>query len=197
MTLELFGSAVSGGIIVAVLTFIVNWRKENRSDFDAISKAFQRENEILREEIKELKSRLESANTRLFEMESDLTTLRAHLIVLESSHFDHPFPQWMKGVNGEMLIMNKAYEQMFLRPIGKFINDYIGKKDQDIWPQHLADEYKDNDDWVIRTGQVWQGYEVILDENKKEKKIRIIKFPRYNGRTIIGVSGQVIPDLKQ
>ena len=45
---------------------------------------------------------------------------------------NYPNPKWVKSVDFMMLKLNKAYEDLYLKPYGMRRADYIGRYDYDI-----------------------------------------------------------------
>lgn len=197
--LQILGLILGGGGIATLFNFLLGNRKEIRSDFLEIITTLKDDNKRLREEQDKDRAKADETEQNLRAMisslERDLTAFRAHLIVLESSHYDHPYPTWLRSSTGEFIVINKAFEEAFLLPLGKTSLDLLGKRDETIWPAHIAQEHRRNFEHVLRTKTVWEGFETMLDRAGKEVKVRIIKYPRFSGRTVIGVSAQVIPDL--
>lgn len=134
-----------------------------------------------------------SKSQELIRLKREVSSLQDKVTLLESSHQDAPIPIWLKDRSGIMLALNPSYEKEFLIPLGKNRKDYLHKSDYDIWPEEIAREYVQNDNFVMRTRSTWIGYENILDHKGDKVKWKIIKYPRTAGGVIIGIAGMAIP----
>lgn len=91
-----------------------------------------------------------------------------------------------------MLALNDEYEKIFLNPLGIKKEDYIGKRDAEIWPDEFASKFKAVDYTVQRTGGVWVGMEWVI-VNDSAQRWQVIKYPAKVGRSVVGVGGFAIP----
>lgn len=116
------------------------------------------------------------------------------LKLLESS----PIPQWCKGVDGKMKLINFAYSQAFnVRP-----EDYVGRTDREVWPLAVAIAFANHDQEVAQSGRRIQFHETVPADrqNPEGEQIRLFveKYPVWNAaRTeIVGVGGWCVwPEL--
>lgn len=182
---ELIGAVISGGILQSLIQYFITRKKESRNDFDAIIKTWAEDNRRLRE--MEAQSR-----ARINELDSKVISLQNKITLLESAHQDLPIPMWLKDMDGVMLAVNASYEETFLIPNNKTIEDYIGKTDFDVWPKEVAESFRNHDKLVMRTKKVFNGEEDVLIGGEMIQ-YSIIKYPRYAGRVIIGIAGIAIP----
>lgn len=177
---------IAVAVITACFTFILNLRNENRTDFREISDTWKIDNERLRKSISDYSLQVNKLNNQVQQ-------LQTKIILLESGQMDLPFPMWLKGVDGTMLALNEAYEHTFLIPRGKNENDYIGRKDEEIWGEKYGKAFFENDLKVMRKKQPLFTIEDVPGLNGKVEKWKIIKYPRYAGRVVIGIGGVAIP----
>lgn len=178
-------SAIGGGLLTQVGNYLLKKRAEDRSDLALVINNLKEDNDRLRKEIgsaKELINNLEYQNTRN----------QAHLIALNAGLYNHPWPAWIKDASLDMIIVNPAYERVFLKPIGKTAKDYENKKDFDIWPEKQAQEYTQHDLWVIRHKKPWEGVESVVI-NGVEELWYITKYPLIHEGVVIGVAGMAVP----
>jgi hypothetical protein len=169
---------LTGGGIVAYFQF----RSNKRSTVDAstadLLNRYEKENAELR-----------AANAK---MQERLTSLEVKVVLLEASTYDIPFPMWLKDLDGTMLSLNPEYERVFLLPMGKTTGDYVGNKDEDVWGEAIAENYRSHDLQVLRTKREWIGVEEI-PINGIIEKWKIVKFPRFVGTTLVGIGGMAFP----
>lgn len=127
------------------------------------------------------------ANMRLMEKE-----LQAKAQLFESAHSHLPVPMWLKDLDGKMLALNDAYEQVFLRPQGKSRDDYIGFIDHDVWPDDIADQFVEHDNQVLHNDIIWRGIETMPDMEGIHERWHIIKYVRKVNGIKIGIGGLAI-----
>lgn len=174
------------------IDFFKNKRQSKRIDFDTILKRLDREiGELKEERVTREKERYEM-QTRIFQLENQLIALRNKIILLESAHMDSPLPMWLKDTDGTMLALNKPYETLILKPIGKTTEDYIGKNDLEFWGDTIGKIYMDNDEWVMENKKVWKGIEPLRIKGKMDE-IVVFKYPRYSSKILIGTAGIAVP----
>lgn len=183
---EISIALVTGGALQYSLNYIIAKKNASRDDFTRIVETWQKDNERLREENEKL-------NEELHKIRTELADLRAKVILMESAHSDAPLPMWLKDSNGVMLSVNRAYEETFLRPLGKNASQYIGNKDFDIWPIEIAKQYQKNDNDVLRSGFPWRGTEPVLQADGTSENWYILKYVRYAGTIKLGVAGIAVP----
>lgn len=121
---------------------------------------------------------------------TEVQVIRANgvpLKLLESS----PIPQWCKGVDGRMKLINFAYSQAFnVRP-----EDYVGRTDREVWPLSVAIQFANHDEEVVATRRRIQFHETVpVDRNRPDgKTLRLFveKYPVWNSEKteIVGVGG--------
>jgi len=110
----------------------------------------------------------------------------------ELANFLHalPLPIWFKSRDSVMMFINQEYSELY----GVQPEDYIGKRDDDVWGAETAELFRVNDRAVMRSGRPVYEFEKI--KNKKtgrEEHLKVIKFPvRNRAQDIVGVGGIVI-----
>jgi hypothetical protein len=93
-----------------------------------------------------------------------------------------------------MEYLNLQYEEVFLKPFGLEISDYLGKTDYDIWPKEIADAFRLHDREVFERKIVYNGREKIPDTLGKITEWRVIKYVRWAGPIPVGIAGIAFPD---
>lgn len=155
------------------------------------------DNERLRTRVNELEKRVSDYEKEQAEAKEREGYYKNKLTLLQTAHHDLPFPQWLKDVNGVMLSLNGAYEKMFLVPLGKTADDYVGNTDFDIWPVDVAEKFVENDKKAKEKGGYWMGIEPIWIKNSDISPYwRIAKYGRFVGNVCVGIAGIAIPVLE-
>lgn len=176
---------VWGQILLAVLLpilgglgqYLLGRRKEQRIDFDLIVKRLDIENNECKE-----------TNQLLIKK---VAMLENKVLLLESAHQSLPVPMWLKTMDGTMLALNSAYENVFLKPNGLKTIDYVGKKDHDVWPKEVADKFREHDIEVQTTRQTLETTELVPIDGVMTKW-HIIKYLRISDGVPIGIGGMAV-----
>ena len=171
---------LGGGVIVAILNFVINKRKENRSDLEIVIKLLQEDNKRLRE-------REESNSIEIDKLKISVSNLQNKIILLESTTNEMPFPMWLKDRDLVMLSVNTKYSEVF----GVSADQYVGKTDFEVWDEKTAQEFRTNDERVLFGGLVFYGTENVT-VNGKKIDLLVVKYPRKIGNIIIGIAGLAI-----
>lgn len=172
----------AGGGIAAYFSYKQNRSAQESIDFSSIIKTWQEDNERLR-----IRER-ENAR-KIYDLQQEVSHLRSKVLLLESATQDLPIPMWLKDMDGTMLALNPAYEQIFLIPHNKTMKDYIGKQDVDVWPEEISKAFKEHDEWVKANRSQLRVYENVPLADGTVREYFILKYPRYSGKTMIGVAG--------
>jgi hypothetical protein len=176
------------GLLTTMLTFFINRQELGITEFDRTSKILQDQIDILREENTLLKLRIDR------EVE-ERQKIQNQFNLLISSQFNRPFPEWIK-LDGKVIFLNKKYEEVFLLPRGKTMDDYIMRKDISVWEKEQADEYTRNDNKVITSGRPWSGTVKVPMGDGQKQEWKVYKYPYYFGmgsQQKVGVAGIAIP----
>ncbi|MEM6378306.1 MAG: hypothetical protein AAF705_08840, partial [Bacteroidota bacterium] len=131
-------SAVSGGVIGQFLNYLLSSKKQHSDNYGSVLDLWKSDNERLRK----IETQLRVEVDKLRDLVGDLSN---KIVLLESAHLSFPFPMWLKGLDGTMLVLNSSYERTFLSPKGLSAADYVGKIDADIWDEKTAAAFKIND----------------------------------------------------
>ncbi|MFN4260621.1 MAG: response regulator [Gemmataceae bacterium] len=91
---------------------------------------------------------------------------------------DLPLNIIRKNLQGQFTFGN----QRFCNTLGEPLSAILGKTDYDFYPKHLADKYRQNDQMVITTQQVFEDIEENIHPNGTRTYVQVLKTPVYNGR---------------
>ncbi|MFS4469104.1 PAS domain-containing protein [Maribacter sp. 2210JD10-5] len=189
-------SALSGGALASFLTFKLGNRKQDESEFATLVKEYKEIVENNKADLVELRNEVKEIRKDLTEAKLENQQLRNQLMIFESSNTDVPLPIWLKDTDGKMLFVNPEYERALLNPIGKSSEDYIGKTDVDVWGEETGKQFQAHDKKVMRSKKPMEFVERWKGMNGAEYEGRIIKYPRFLNRTVIGIGGIVV-DFKE
>ncbi|MBF0520874.1 MAG: PAS domain S-box protein, partial [Nitrospirae bacterium] len=92
-----------------------------------------------------------------------------------------PDMAWIKDVNGQFVIVNKAFGMAVNMPI----NEIIGKTDLDVWPREFADRYVFND-MIIMVGRMRNCIEeTYVDAEGQMHQVEVIRTPYTDENGVI------------
>ena len=186
-------------LLLIVVVYLLFRKNSSKDKYEGLFNRIEKDNERLRSEL----NREREGNNQEFKkqhemillLEKKISKLHNQIIMLESAQSNHPFPTWLKDTEGTMLFLNEAYENIFLQPQGLSAADYIGNNDFDIWPEDVAKNYKLHDRHVMKAGKPVEFLEKIVSKDGSINEMwRILKFPRYSNRTLVGIAGMAIPE---
>lgn len=185
-------STIGGGVLGAFLTFKISLKKQNLTEFEVLINQYKHLEEKLQKRVDSLEVEQKRQNIVEDKLREEVISLRNQLNLFESSSVDIPLPMWMKNTNGEMLFLNRNYEDLFLIPRGYNMSDYIGYKDHAVWSKEVADEFAKNDSKVVRSKRPVRSTERLDEVNGGEIWVEILKYPRIINNKVIGISGIVL-----
>ena len=174
---------------VLILTGIVRPRKDG---FDQVLEYLKAENQELKNIVGKQTEQIRELSEQVNKLRQESMMLRTQIVLLESAQYDLPYPQWMADIDGTIVVGNKAFEDLFLIPLGLSISDVIGKNPGSFLNQESEKEYMQNHRWVLAKKRPWEGAILITREEKPET-LDALFYPTYSGKRIVGVSGLIIP----
>jgi PAS domain S-box-containing protein len=106
---------------------------------------------------------------------------------LYSSLVDNlPQSFFRKDLEGRVTFGNRQYCSV----IGKTLKDLIGKTDFDLFPEHLARKYREDDARVVQTGKTLDVIEAHKPPGKDAIYVRVVKSPVFDSdQRAVGVQG--------
>lgn len=194
--LDVILSFLGGGIVTVILNFFLSKRKQNVDEFTKLLTYWQLEADRLRQSEVHLRQLADDNALQIGILQSQLSGLKQKIMLMESSHYDLPLPQWLKGNDGLMMSVNSEYERMFLQPLKLSSKDYIDQDDEVIWGKEIAQIMKTNDQRVIFNRKAIHGVEPIKNENNELVYWDVFKYPIFTGNLLIGVAGIAIKQIK-
>jgi len=91
-----------------------------------------------------------------------------------------------KDIEGRLTFGNRQY----CRTLGKSLKELLGKTDLDLFPEHLARKYREDDLRVLQTGQELDVIEAHKPPGKVVIFVRVVKTPVYDAeQRAVGVQG--------
>lgn len=174
---------------VLVLTGIVRTRGDG---VDVVLQYLKDENAALKKSLSELKVVVEHQSEEIEKLREQGAIQRMQMVLMETSHYDLPYPAWMFNFQGNLVTANKAFEDTFLVPNEKVITNVMGAVPAEIMGEAAAKEYMKNHKWVLSQKRPWEGA-LTVNLNGKNESLSILLYPAFSGKQIIGVSGLLIP----
>ncbi len=91
-----------------------------------------------------------------------------------------------KNLEGRFTFVN----QQFCQFIGKSEEEIIGKTNYDISPSNLADKYRNDDKYVMKTGALFESVETNQTPDGRSYYVQVVKAPIHDAEgNIIGIQG--------
>jgi len=91
-----------------------------------------------------------------------------------------------KDLEGRVVFANQQY----CKTIGRSLKELIGKTDLDLFPEHLARKYREDDARVLQTGQTLDVVEAHKPPGKDVIYVRVVKSPVLDSdQRAVGVQG--------
>lgn len=191
-TIITIASTIAGGGLGAWLTYKLGNRKQDQHEFVAVVAEYKGLLKSVKTEIDALRLEVAQVKADLADKEREIVYLRNQLLIFESSHADVPVPIWLKDTGGKMLFINPEYERELLHPIGKKADDYIMQHDDVIWGKETAGIFRKHDLKVMRTKKAEEFEESWHGTNGETWEGRVLKYPRFSGKTVVGIGGIII-----
>lgn len=164
-------------------------KESNLSEFDIFRKAYIEDRALLHKELTEAKLAEEECILKSKKLEEDMRQLKNQLLLLQISLPELPIPMWTKSDTGVFLAVNKAFETIYLDPIGKKAEECIGKTDVEVWGIEIGSIYQRHDLSAMKTGKT----ESFVEPLKTASTIKTIYVLRYvrklDNSYIVGVGG--------
>lgn len=189
---------MAGGGLLFIIHIIILSIKGREPLNETAAKVLQNANSNLRDDKFTLERRIllyeqdsNKQTNKIHELEKEIIELTLKIEVMEFAPFHLPLPMWMKNEKLVLDYINDEYERVFLSPRGLKKEDYLGKSDFEVWPEKVAEMFREHDAEVLKTGTSFNGREDVVDENGKVTKWRVMKFIRKIPR---GVCGVAFPD---
>jgi len=101
-------------------------------------------------------------------------------------------PIFIKGINGQYLLINKQHETLFHHSI----QEIVGKTDYDLLPKELADVYRNSDLEAVKALKEIKIEETIQQEDGPHTYIAV-KFPLYDAEGRIYAIGGISTDITE
>lgn len=168
---------VGATLIPAILKLFTYNREQGRSDFTLV--------------VSELQKQIDVQRTELTELKIENKELRIRVQMLESGVDEIPCPMWVKDINHRYAWVNTAYEHDFLYPLKKTISDIVGKTDEQAWNGEIAQKLNELDN-ALQTGEDKSAHAEGVKFDGLSHKYTIFKFRRYQGSMQIGYVGLAI-----
>ena len=190
---KLLGIFLGGGLVSGVASFLLGRKKNDQDGFQILKQSWKEEFERLEKKVEKAEQAESECLTRYDELDDRFTKLKHAFQIHKVSNPELPIPMWKKDLNGVMLALNDAYEEIFLFPLGKTREDYIGSKDEAIWGPEIAAEFKRNDQSVKRKGKSVRLFEHVKTAGETFEEYDIVKYPEKIDGIIVCIGGIAIP----
>ncbi|NJN93281.1 MAG: PAS domain S-box protein, partial [Anaerolineales bacterium] len=128
----------------------------------------------------------EQAQQELAERKKAEGALRASEALYQSLVDNIPQNILRKDREGRFVFGNKS----FCKILGVSLNELVGKTDFDYYPPEAAEKYKQDDQRVLETGEIYETVEESLLPSGNKKYVRVMKSPIFDSAgEVIGTQG--------
>lgn len=103
-----------------------------------------------------------------------------------------PVPFFLKGRDFRYLLVNEAFEEI----TGRNRGEVLGMTDHDIFPDPVADIFREQDDLVMREAQA-RTFEETLPLGRKVPTLRTSKFPLLGSGGAVQAVGGIVLDISR
>jgi PAS domain S-box-containing protein len=120
--------------------------------------------------------------------------LRTSQALFESFMSHSPVTAFIKDEEGRYIYVNRLLERLFHRKLA----DWVGKTDFDLFPQEVANPWRENDLTVLNTGQTLKILETApLDDGEHYYMSFKFPLPNISGQRLVGGMALDISDRKR
>lgn len=130
--------------------------------------------------------------TQLRAKEKSQNLLNQNRQLLQSIIDNTSNPIFIKKLNGEYLLVNKQFSDLFNIPP----EEIIGKTDYDFLPKEIAETYRNSDLEVVKKLKELKIEETIQQQDGKHTYIAV-KFPLYDAKGRIYATGGISTDITE
>lgn len=125
--------------------------------------------------------------------------LKQNMVIFNRNYEDFPLPVWQKVKRGNRFIFQYVNPE-YVKKMGHLFKydtyAHIGKNNFDIFPEKLAQDYHDKDLAVAITGDELKTKDEILDINRKQAYIEVVKWRQINNNKDTLVYGMIKEFIK-
>lgn len=184
----------------AYLVFVENTKKTSVSFEEVGATNFQRLYDLQSTQIATLTLKNDKQAIQIKDLQNEISEMKLaqfrsgqNSLIFNNSIDSFPFPYWVKTRDGRMVKLNRAFEEIYLEPLGKDKMDYIDKTDFEVWSEEEAIAFRQSDLDVINS----KSKKVFIEKvtiNGKAFNIWVTKFPIFLNHDVIGVAGFSLPE---
>lgn len=169
--------------------FLLNSRKTNNDEFKSTIETYKLLLEEYKSQIEDYKKQEAECLEKYKKLEAEIQVMKISFQLNQHAIPAVPFPLWWKSLDGIMLDLNEHYESEFLKKLNKNRNDYIGKKDSEVWGKTTGDLFQKTDKETLLSGEIIP----VNDVSEKHKDIlnpwRFFKLTIHIGKVPVGIMG--------
>lgn len=130
----------------------------------------------------EIYQKTAALNTELAERKRAENKLRDSEAMYHSLVDTLPISILRKDLRGRLTYGNRGYCERMGRPLAEL----LGRTDYDLFPRELADKYLNDDEKVVRTGEIFEDIEEHRTKDGKRSYVHVLKAPvrDADGKTV-------------
>ena len=93
-----------------------------------------------------------------------------------------PIVTWIQDNSGRLVFVNEAHKKIM-----GTTREHLGRSVFDIFPEEIAREYRQNDEWVLKTRSTLTAIEKVVDMHGVKATYKVTKFPLFiDGGWMVG-----------
>lgn len=97
-----------------------------------------------------------------------------------------PMNIWRKDTEGRFTFANEG----FCNASGRTLEQLLGETDFDVFPRDLAEKYRQDDEFIMSTGEIFDATELHVTGKGETLHVRVIKLPIHDARGhVVGTQG--------
>ena len=186
--LGLIAAALGGGGLGFFLKFLIERRKAELVDDE--SRATRKRSDFDRA-LEVVTVQRDDALSLVREVREELENMKMEVQGLRLARDLDPFPNWIIGLDGKYLYVNREFEKQFLEPQGKTYRAVIGEAHETLWPDSFCRVLRQLDSVARRVPDGHAKARTSLLIGDLERGITVHKFPIRIRDTVVGFAGYI------
>jgi PAS domain-containing protein len=188
LAVSLLGTLLSGGLIGVWLKYRLEDRKLTAEEREDLA---ERRRSDLDRALEVVTQQRDDALSLVKDFRNELDQMRLEVQGLRFARDLDPFPNWVIGLDGRYLYVNREFEKQFLEPAGNDYRFIVGKSHEALWPDPFCKTLRNLDDLARRVPDGRARATTVLKLGSDERQLTVHKFPIRVRGAVIGFAGYI------